>query len=331
MDTPDFLVIGAGLAGIAAAADLRQAGASVLLLDKGRALGGRAATRRFDGQPVDHGAQFCTARTERLQRLLDDGARDGWARVWCHGYPIWRDGVIHPRDDGHPRWCFPDGMRVLPERLAAGLDARTGIPVGSVARTADGWEARAADGERFRGRRLILNLPPAQLRTVAGESLPPAMAAQIGTATLAPAWALFGPVEADFGDGWPALELEGHPVLAWAARDHTKRAAGARPTAVLHARGDWSAAQIDQPEAAVRERIAEAGRETLGVRFLPNARLHRWRYAKPETSLGEAFLWDRESGVGVCGDWCAGGRVEGAIASGWALAEAIAGSPTPVR
>ncbi|MFM8721078.1 MAG: FAD-dependent oxidoreductase, partial [Chthoniobacterales bacterium] len=60
----DTIVIGAGLAGLAAAGRLRKAGQDVLVLEKSRGLGGRAATRRWDGLPVDHGAQFFTARSE---------------------------------------------------------------------------------------------------------------------------------------------------------------------------------------------------------------------------------------------------------------------------
>ena len=54
----DVLLLGAGLSGLKAARDLHAAGKSVLVLDKGRGVGGRAATRRWDGTPVDHGAQF---------------------------------------------------------------------------------------------------------------------------------------------------------------------------------------------------------------------------------------------------------------------------------
>jgi renalase len=50
---------------------------------------------------------------------------------------------------------------------------------------------------------------------------------------------------------------------------------------------------------------------------------HRWRYALVETPLGQACLWDDAARLGVCGDWCLGGRIEAAHDSGTALARAV--------
>ena len=55
-------VIGAGIAGLACATALAQAGLNVTLLDKGRRPGGRVATRRIDNTTFNHGAQFASAR-----------------------------------------------------------------------------------------------------------------------------------------------------------------------------------------------------------------------------------------------------------------------------
>ena len=44
----DVVILGAGVAGLAAAQDLRAAGARVQVLDKSRGVSGRAATKRFE-------------------------------------------------------------------------------------------------------------------------------------------------------------------------------------------------------------------------------------------------------------------------------------------
>ena len=50
-------IIGAGMAGLAAARALTQAGHTVTLFEKSRGVGGRVATRRIGDCIVDHGAQ----------------------------------------------------------------------------------------------------------------------------------------------------------------------------------------------------------------------------------------------------------------------------------
>ena len=49
-------IIGAGMAGLAAARLLREAGAGCMIFDKSRGLGGRMATRRAGDFSFDHGS-----------------------------------------------------------------------------------------------------------------------------------------------------------------------------------------------------------------------------------------------------------------------------------
>ena len=77
-DAP-IAVLGAGVAGAAAAARLVEAGLPVQVFDKGRGPGGRCSTRRSEtaSEPgFDHGAQYFTARGPRLRaRCADWSAR----------------------------------------------------------------------------------------------------------------------------------------------------------------------------------------------------------------------------------------------------------------
>ena len=66
-------IIGAGMAGLACARMLAVAGMMPVILDKGRGIGGRLATRRApEGRQFDHGAQYVTAKDPGFAALLTD-------------------------------------------------------------------------------------------------------------------------------------------------------------------------------------------------------------------------------------------------------------------
>ncbi len=70
--SPDVLIIGAGAAGLAAAAELARAGRSVLVLEARERIGGRVWTRHVDGLPVpvELGAEFIHGRPAATFSLL---------------------------------------------------------------------------------------------------------------------------------------------------------------------------------------------------------------------------------------------------------------------
>jgi protoporphyrinogen oxidase len=86
----DVAVVGAGLAGLAAATRLRSAGRSVLVLEASDGVGGRVRTDEVDGFHLDRGFQVLLTAYPELHRQLDLDALhlrpfDPGALVWCEG------------------------------------------------------------------------------------------------------------------------------------------------------------------------------------------------------------------------------------------------------
>ncbi|MGH8831163.1 MAG: FAD-dependent oxidoreductase, partial [Polaromonas sp.] len=63
-------VVGAGIAGIACARTLAQAGHRVTVFEKNRGAGGRMATRDSEFGGFDHGVQYFTVRDARFEKAL---------------------------------------------------------------------------------------------------------------------------------------------------------------------------------------------------------------------------------------------------------------------
>jgi monoamine oxidase len=99
----DVIVIGAGAAGLIAAAQLAAAGRSVALLEARDRVGGRIWTRREPGLsvPVELGAEFIHGSAPITRALL---AQAGVAAIDSSDLHLsLRDGHIEPRDEFFPR------------------------------------------------------------------------------------------------------------------------------------------------------------------------------------------------------------------------------------
>jgi len=333
-----MLIVGNGLAGLALAQDLSRGplfrGTSALrVLDKARGLGGRAATRRWADRPVDHGAQFFTARGERLEALTSSWLAEGWLRVWTRGFGQYKQGTFQGlREDGHARYAPSGGMNLLGKALAQGLEGQFESEIVRVERRTSTWLLEDASGNTFEDEQVVFNLPAPQLvallEPVCQTSPHPTLHGLYHTlepVRLSPTFTLMLALERDLKVDWKAAQSASHPI-GWVSRDHTKRAEGALPTLVIHASNEWSGENLELDKAEVERQILEHARELLSDPLEHTySQLHRWRYATPEVFYPDKCFWDAELGLGWCGDWCGTARVEGALESGWALAERILG------
>ena len=81
-NSADIVIIGSGLAGLAAGQLLQEAGHNALILDKGRRAGGRISTRRANGFLFNHGAQFVTARSAAFSAVCARAVQAGQLAKW---------------------------------------------------------------------------------------------------------------------------------------------------------------------------------------------------------------------------------------------------------
>jgi phytoene dehydrogenase-like protein len=89
----DVVVVGGGLAGLAAARRLDRAGVDWVLVEAADRLGGRVATDTVDGFRLDRGFQVLNTAYPRLAALVDYAALD--LCYFTPGVLVRRDGALH--------------------------------------------------------------------------------------------------------------------------------------------------------------------------------------------------------------------------------------------
>jgi phytoene dehydrogenase-like protein len=89
----DVVIVGGGLAGLAAARRLDRAGVEWLLVESADRIGGRVATDVVDGWHLDRGFQVLNTAYPRLPALVDVDALD--MRYFTSGVLVRRGGELH--------------------------------------------------------------------------------------------------------------------------------------------------------------------------------------------------------------------------------------------
>jgi predicted NAD/FAD-dependent oxidoreductase len=308
----DFLVIGAGMAGLACATELARSGASVIVLDKGRGPGGRMAARRVEisGETVsfDHGAQYFTARDPAFRAVVNAWEAAGVVARW----PV----------AGDDAWVGTPGMNAPIRAMAQALDVRWGVRAEQLTREGAGWRVET-DGGVFTAAQVLVAVPAEQAAVLLAE-IAPELAALAGSVESSPCWA----VMAGFAEGLPisadTYRSDTAPV-SWAARNSAKPGRGGAETWVIHASPARSREIVDWPRDEVaRTLLADFFSATGTAPATPeHLDAHRWLYALPQALSGEGARYDAARGVGIAGDWLHSPRVEGAWLSGRALAALV--------
>ena len=307
------LVIGGGLAGLTAAGRLRDAGRDVVVVDKGRRPGGRANTREHDMHRFDHGAQFFTVRDPRVTPLLHDWLHTGLVAPW-EGRLVRIEGdTINPAKPA-PRYVGVPGMIDLALALAAALNVRTGIRIEQLNRSEDGWWATDSEGQ-VRGPfgEVVVAVPAPQAAPLLTDA--PGLQAVVASVDMAPCWAAMLVFDRPVPLGFDGAFVSDGPI-SWIAKNASKPRRPGAEAWVLHATPDWTRRHWETDRTHIPALLMKEMEDRWGpMPGLDFGRAHRWGYALA-TGAPTGALYDPELRLGVCGDWCAGGRVEGAIVSG---------------
>lgn len=305
----ETIIIGSGMAGITCARTLADAGQTVRVLDKGRGIGGRMATRSIltaaGDLTFDHGAQYLRPRDpEFAQVLAQAGARP------------WPDGPDHDRVVGMP------GMSGVPRKLADGLAVSQQAEVTSIAWRDGSWHLSTTGGA-VNASRVVVTIPAPQVTRLLGHTHP--FAADLGRVVMEPCLTLMAAFPINSPRPFGTRLDPSHP-LAWIAQDSKKPGRSqAAVTWVAQASLAFSNAYLEESPSEIASRMLSLLAEVLDLdpAHAIYVCAHRWRYAQSSAPLEQPFLHNDDRTLYAGGDWCLGPRAEDAWQSGRAIAHDI--------
>ncbi len=335
-------VIGAGMAGAAAANTLAMAGCQVEVFDKGRGVGGRMSSKRSAGGYLDLGAQYFTARSELFAQQVSQWLAAGLLSQWPNSCYRFEHAKLSASIDQTVRYIGSPSMQAPVKALLASIPTRLSCRISRIhyiennlAAAASGWYLYDEHNTCFGPyRALVLTLPPVQLQGLLATACQPdapaqaalhSILAQLQPQALLPCWAvnlqLAQPLQT-LADA--VFVKEGN--ISWLARQNSKPGrAKQHENWLVHFSPQCSALHLS---AAPVQLIALAKAELELIFDQPlqvaDGLTHRWLYAQINPAVSQQTLrYDRGLKLAIAGDWLLGGRVENAFLSGVAAAKEI--------
>jgi predicted NAD/FAD-dependent oxidoreductase len=279
-----IVIVGAGLAGLAAARLLTQEGHSPIVLDKGRRIGGRCGTRVSSegGFLFNHGAQFVTA---------SGSSTDAPFAALCREAE--KAGVLSlvSNPDSHTNGnavyaVKASAARDLPSWMAEGLDVRQNIDVQRILKQENGQLRLTtannnqdgngngdsdSDSVSFVADRLVVTAPAPQAAKLLQEAAP-ALAATALTARYDPCWEVLAGFEkrgdSDDSDGMPTCDIpqdstSSSDIIGWykhsySANGHCTGSSNTGAALTIQATAAWSKAHLDASNGTVATQIYNA-------------------------------------------------------------------------
>ncbi len=298
------VIIGAGMAGLSAARILSIKGHEVVVLDKGRGVGGRMSTRTINDAKADHGAQYFSVKSLEFQELITELQAENIVAEW----------TIPQR--ANVRYIGGKGMNTIPKKLAQNLN----IVVNEKVIFISGNEVKTETGNTYPFDNLIVTIPVPQIVDLLNQSqikISSQDQSVFESIHYMPCIAVMAVLNQPTDILGGGIILENQSV-AWIA-DNFQKGITQMPTATLHASAEYSNEHFDDDLQIVAKEMLASVNQYITSENIQSFQVHRWKFSNATKRYEKPFYHLENQNIYVGGDGFGIGNVEGAFLSGYYL------------
>lgn len=322
---PRIAIIGSGLAGLTCATALRGF-AEVQLFEKSVFVGGRIGRYQFGENRLNHGEQYLTVSNPLFLNIVEAWISSGIVRPWegwivelDHGKIITLDDRKTQRYTGYPN------MQAICDNLAHQCNVKLSTCIAEIEPQQQGGWRLFDDRGTYQGMYDVVVLATAAQQIAGIGGVPGVIAQAAGKIDMTLCWSAMFSFDQALNlpfDGAFVLDSE----LSWISRfKGIDEAVPDDECWVLHASPEWSLQYAASFRGRVMHALLDAFFEACDIppQKPKSSSVHCWKHALPINTLGQDCLFDDASGLGACGDWCTAPRIEGAVLSGFSMADRV--------
>jgi renalase len=321
---PSVAIIGAGMAGLTCGTALQGMVDSVRIFEKSIFPGGRISRFRAGEFEFNHGAQYFTVNNPLFWNIVSAWQSEGIVRPWDGWIVELQKGQIINSDMSTQRFVGVPRMQKIVENLARHCDLVTSINITELEyQESGGWRLFNERGD-YQGLFDIVIVATEAHQVVKLCRPVKKICRAADNVDMTVCWSGMFAFERALNLPYDAAHVLDSP-LSWISRYQFAEAEHDADCWVLHATPEWSQQYVASFRGRVMHALLDAFWEAtdLPVAIPASASVHCWKHALPINPIGEDSLFDEEKALGACGDWCTAPRVEGAVLSGFSMADRV--------
>jgi len=328
-------IIGAGISGLTAGRELSKAGHEVVIFEKSRGYGGRAATRYLkenENIRLDHGIPFVDGESAEFQEFIVELGDHDIVKPWMGKFGTYKDGKLSFTEEKGMRCVAQDGISQIGKYLARWVDVQTNELVGGLTFLGGGdsrkrdWMVNFQSGATTQADAIIIATPATQayaiLNTTVDEIETLKLIREIDEVRYESVFTLLTGYTNQEVPEWNALRLEEEPV-EWIFNENSKRELD-QLALVIHSSAEFALEYAKAEKEVVSEYMLNSISKVIGdwAKLPEWKQLHLWKYSRAKNPLPYPYMeinQDRDGHLALTGSYFQGNTIESAYLSGLKL------------
>lgn len=323
---PRVAIIGAGLAGLTCATALKGF-ADVQVFEKSVFVGGRISRYQFGEYRFNHGEQYFTVSNPLFLNIVDAWQDSGLVRAW-DGWIVELDhGQVTNLDNNTQRYTGYPHMQAISDNLAHGCQVKLSTSIAEIEKQENGQWHLFDERGGYQGLYDIVIIATAAYQVSDLAKSTPTIARQAEKIDMTICWSAMFVFERSLNLPFDAAFVLNSP-LSWISRFQGVEDDPHHPDHecwVIHSSPEWSLQYAASFRGRVMHALLDAFFEACDMPSQKpvSSNVHCWKHALPINTLDQDCLFDESAAIGACGDWCTSPRIEGAVLSGFSMADRI--------
>ena len=322
--SPRVAIIGAGLSGLTCATALKGF-AEVQVFEKSVFVGGRISRYQFGEYQFNHGEQYFTVSNPLFLNIVDAWQSSGLIRPW-DGWIVELDkGQLINLEDHTPRYTGYPHMQAITDNLAHNCAVKISTAITEIEKEDDGKWRLFDDRGGYQGLFDIVIIATSAHHVPALAEASTEIKSKAEKIDMTVCWSAMFVFEKSLHLPFDAAFILNSP-LSWISRfQRVDESQNDEESWVIHSSPEWSLQYAASFRGRVMRSMLDAFFEACDVppQKPTFSNVNCWKHALPINTLDQDCLFDESVALGACGDWCTSPRIEGAVLSGFSMADRV--------